>query len=269
MFVKLGGFREKVAKTLKLLPPLVVRDLKERHAGSALGVFWTFFQPLLIIMLYWVVFAKIIRIRIPSDTGDLPYLPFLLSGLLPWFAISEGLLRGASSIVDKAYIIKKVVFPPELLTITAVVSSFLYHSVGMLIFLVVYFAYTGAIGVMQIVLLPVFFALQLVLTIGLAMALASLAVYLRDVIQMLTVLIQAFFYMTTILYSISSVPEGLRGVVKANPFTALMESYHNIIFYGRLPEMGHVIYLLVATFVSLAVGRFLFKRLKGGFADVL
>lgn len=269
MFIKLGGFKDKIFKTMKLLPPLVVRDMKVRHAGSTIGMLWTILQPTLTIILYWAVFAKIMKIRIPSDTGDLPYLPFLLSGLLPWFAISEGLMRGASSIVDGAYIIKKVVFPPELLTISVVVSAFLYHGVGMMIFLVIYFIYTGTFGLLQLVLLPVFFSIQLLLTVGLSMALASLAVYMRDVLQMLAVLLQASFYLTTILYSINSVPARLRVVVNANPFTSLMESYHDIVFYGRLPDPSYVLYLVVFTVVSLVVGRFLFKRLKSGFTDVL
>ncbi|MCG2720928.1 MAG: ABC transporter permease [Thermodesulfovibrionales bacterium] len=260
---------EKIKKLYKLLPPLVVRDIKEKYAGSSIGVFWTFIQPLLVILLFWLVFSKIMKIRIPAGTGDFPYLPFLLSGLLPWFALSDGITRGASSIVDRAYIIKKVYFPPELLTVSVVISSLIHHGVGFLIFLTAYFIITGSISMLQITFLIILLGVQFLLTVGLALILASLVVYIRDILQILGVVLQALFYLSTILYPISAVPETLRKIIVVNPFTALIEGYHQVILYGKAPELFHLISLGVAVAVSLFAGRMLFRRLKQGFADVL
>jgi len=260
---------EKLRKLYKLLPPLVARDIKERYAGSSIGVFWTFFQPLLVILLFWLVFSQIMKVRVPGGTGDLPYLPFLLSGLLPWFALSDGILRGASSIIDKAYIIKKVFFPQELLTISVIVSSFIQHGVGFLIFLVAFFIVSGGVHVLQVVLILVLFSIQLLLTVGLALILSSLVVYIRDILQIIGVVMQALFYMTTVLYPISAVPKAFRDIININPFTCLTEGYHSVILYGRPPDFFHALYLISVTAASLIFGRFLFRRLKQGFADVL
>ena len=92
----------------------MARDIKERYAGSVFGILWTFLQPFLFILLYWLVFSQILKIRIRADTGEIPFIAFLLSGLLPWFVLQEGVVKGASSIIDKRHVIKKVIFPLQI-----------------------------------------------------------------------------------------------------------------------------------------------------------
>jgi ABC-type polysaccharide/polyol phosphate export permease len=164
---------DKFKKLLKLLPPLITRDIKERYAGSAMGVFWTFLQPVLFILLYWIVFSQIMRIRIRVDTGEVPFFAFLLSGLLPWFALQEGVLRGAMSIVEKRHVIKKVIFPVELFPMTSVTSSIVHHGIGFLIFLVAYFFWKGEVTFFQIFFTTVIFSIQIILTTGLSLYLSG------------------------------------------------------------------------------------------------
>lgn len=253
----------------KLLPPLLVRDIKERYAGSAIGIFWTFMQPLLFILLYWLVFSQIIKMRIHTDSGEIPFLAFLLSGLLPWFAIQEGILRGASSIVEKGYIIKKVLYPSELFPISAALSSLIHHGIGFLIFLLVFFISRGGITLFQIPALGVLLLLQIMLTIGVSLLLSALAVYLRDILQILGIAFQALFYLTTILYPMTSVPKSLKRFIDLNPFTSLIESYHNVILYGKYPEISNMLYISATTVIAMLSGILIFRRLKRGFADVL
>jgi ABC-type polysaccharide/polyol phosphate export permease len=259
----------KIKKLYKLLPPLLLRDIKERYAGSAIGIFWTFLQPLLFIILYWVVFAQILKIRIHTDTGEVPFFAFLLSGLLPWFAFQEGLMRGASSILDKRHVIKKVIFPAELFPLSSVMSAFIHHGVGIFVFLAVFFIWKGGISIMQVSFIMVLLSLQVLMTSGLSLLFSSLSVYIRDIVQVLGVAFQMIFYMTTILYPITAVPEKLRIIVLLNPFTSLIEAYHNTILYGRCPEVRDMIYLLFFTVCSLIGGIYVFRNLKRGFADVL
>ena len=259
----------KLKKLFWLVPPLFIRDIKERYAGSVLGVFWTFLQPLLQILLFWLVFSQIMKIRIRADTGEIPFLVFLLSGLLPWFALQEGVIRGASSIVDKRHIIKKVIFPAELFPITAVTSSFAHHGIGFLIFLVVYFIWKGDISLFQIYFTAGLVFIQIVLTTGLSFIFSSLTVYLRDIAQVLGMVMQALFYMSTILFPITAIPDKLKFFISINPATALSEAYHNVILYNRLPETGSLIYLNVVTVFVFIAGVYLFRKLKKGFADVL
>ena len=259
----------RIKKLYKLLPPLLLRDIKERYAGSVIGVFWTFLQPLLFILLYWLVFSQIMRIRIQTDTGEVPFFAFLLSGLLPWFAFQEGVMRGASSILDKRHVIKKVIFPTELFPLSSVISAFIHNGVGILIFLCGFFMWKGNISIQQISFIMVLLFLQILLTSGLSLLFSALSVYIRDIIQVLGVVFQAIFYMSTILYPITSVPETLKTFIKLNPVTALAEAYHNTILYGRCPEIRDMIYLLFFTIGALIVGIYTFRKLKRGFADVL
>jgi len=260
---------KRLKKIYKLLPPLIVRDIKERYAGSAIGVLWTFIQPLLFILLYWVVFSQIIKMRIHTDSGEIPFLAFLLSGLLPWFAIQEGILRGASSIVDKGYVIKKVFYPSELFPISAALSALIHHGIGFAVFLLVFFISKGGIALFQIPALVFLLLLQIMLTIGVSLLLSALAVYLRDILQILGIAFQALFYLTTILYPMTSVPKSLKRFIDLNPFTPLIESYHNVILYGKYPEISDILYIFATTIIAMLSGILIFRRLKRGFADVL
>lgn len=262
-------FLTRLIKTYRLLPPLLIRDIKERYAGSAIGAFWTLIQPVLTILLFWLVFSRIVKVRISADTGEIPFFAFMLSGLLPWFAIQEGVTRGASSIVEKGYLIKKVLYPSELFPVSAAFSSLILHGVGFMIFLAGYFIYKGGLAMFQIPAIILLLILQMMVTVGLALLLSALSVYLRDILQMLGVIFQTLFYLTTILYPVSSIPEALRPFISLNPATWLIESYHNVILYGRPPDPVYLICLSIFSVMVLAAGIIFFRRLKSGFADVL
>jgi lipopolysaccharide transport system permease protein len=259
----------KIRKLFKLLPPLLLRDIKERYAGSVFGVFWTFFQPLFFVLLYWIVFSQIMKIRIQSDAGDVPFFAFLLSGLLPWFAFQEGIIRGASSIVDKRHVIKKVIFPAELFPLSSVMTAFIHHGIGLFFFLGAFFIWKGGISLLQFFSIICLLVLQIVLTSGLSLLISALSVYIRDIIQIIGVAFQVIFYLSTILYPITSVPETLKGVILLNPVTPLIEAYHSVILYGKYPGTWGTFYLFSFTIVAAVSGVLIFRKLKRGFADVL
>lgn len=259
----------KLKKLYKLLPPLILRDIQERYAGSVFGIFWTFLQPFLFIAVYWLVFSEILRIRIQTDTGEIPFIVFLLSGLLPWFALQEGVLRGTSSIIDKRHVIKKVIFPSELFPLSSVLSAFIHHVFGFIMFLIGFFVWKGDVSVFQIVSILGILSIQILFAAGLAMLFSSLSVYLRDITHILNICFQVLFYLSTILYPLSAVPEKLRTFIFLNPVTSLVESYHNVILYNKHPEIEHIAYLLIIITASVFGGVYTFRKLKRGFSDVL
>jgi ABC-type polysaccharide/polyol phosphate export permease len=265
----MNSMRRRARKLYQLLPPLVVRELKERYAGSAFGILWTFLHPVLFILLYWLVFSQVLQVRVKINTGDIPFLPFLLSGLLPWFALQEGVLRGASAVLDKRHVIKKVIFPVELFPLSSVMSAFIHHSVGIVIFLFSFFIWKGAVTAQQLFFIMILLCIQILLTAGLSLLFSSLSVYLRDIIQVLGVLFQVIFYMSTILYPLTSVPGKLKFFILTNPVTALAESYHSAILLGVFPEIGSFLYLVILTAFVVVAGIYTFRKLKKGFADVL
>ena len=263
-------FIKRLKKLLRLLPPLLLRDIRERYAGSIMGVFWTFLQPMFFILLYWLIFSQILKVRIHAETGDnIPFIVFLLSGILPWFALQEGVLRGASSIIEKRHIIKKVIFPAELFPIASVISAIIHHGIGIIIFLSVFFIWKGGVSLLQISLIITILSVQMVLTVGLSFIFSALTVYVRDIIQILGTVFQAIFYISTILYPLTFVPKKLKVFILSNPVTSLAEAYHNVILYGRFPALGSTAYLLIVTVVVFFTGIYLFRKLKMGFADVL
>lgn len=259
----------RLEKLYKILPPILLRDLKERYAGSVLGIFWAFLQPLLLVLLFWLVFSQILKVRIPSDTGDVPFIAFLLSGLLPWFAFQDGVMRGTTSILDKRHIIKKVIFPSNVFPLSAVLSSFIHHGIGILLFLVVFFIWKGELSHSQLIFIPLLFCLQILLASGLALFFSSIAVYVRDITQVLGFVFQLIFYTSTILYPLTAVPESLKKIILLNPVTSLAEAYHSLILYDRYPDIYGIGYLVVITILAVLLGIYTFRRLKRGFSDVL
>ncbi len=234
-----------------------------------MGIFWTFLQPVLFILLYWLVFSQIMRIRIQTDTGEIPFLAFMLSGLLPWFALQDGVLRGASSIIERRQIIKKVMFPAELFPLSSVMSSLIHHGVGMILFLAGFFLWRGDVSILQLFSLVALLLVQILLTSGLSLLFSSLSVYLRDLTHVLGVAFQVLFYTTTILYPITSVPQRFKIFILLNPFTPLTEAYHSVILHNRNPDTGQLVYLVFTTAVVFLSGVYVFRKLKRGFADVL
>ncbi len=256
-------------KTIRLFFPLLIRDLRERYAGSVLGSLWSVLNPIFLILIYWIVFSKFLRIRIPAGRFEIPFLPYLLTGILPWLLFAEGLTRGASAIVDRGSIIKKVFIPTALFPLSVVFATFFNYLVGIVAFLIGLFVWKGNIDFIHIVSFFSILGLQLIFTSGLALALASLTVYVRDLTQIIGLAIQILFYLTTILYPIAAVPEQYRSYILFNPLTLFIEAYHDLLLYERMPGLGNLCILLVISTGSLWAGFILFRKLQPGFSDVL
>jgi ABC-type polysaccharide/polyol phosphate export permease len=258
----------KLKKLYKLLPPLFSRDVRERYAGSSLGSLWTVINPLLIIFLYWMVFSRFLNIKVPSDSYEVPFFIYLLTGILPWFMFQDGVLRGATSIVEKGHIIKKVFFPAELFPLSAVMVSCVSYIPGVLLVTLGIMLWKG-IHLVHLLLFGLILCIQMILTIGAALFLASLTVYLRDLTQILNFVIQILLYSTTVLYPLKVVPEKYRGFLLLNPLTGFIESYHDLLLFDRMPGLFPLVYLSVVSLAVFLIGVTVFRKLKTGFVDVL
>jgi len=257
---------------LRMLAPFVARDIREQYAGSRLGLTWALLQPALLVLLYWWVFAQILQLRVPARAGssvDLPFIVFLLSGLLPWFAFSEGLSRGAAAVVAKRDVVKHVVLPAQVFPLSAVSAAFVTHITAFGIFLSGYFLWRGFLPAGTLAAVCLVLALQLITTAGLALLLASLTVYLRDMQQVLNFVLQLVFYTAPILYPLDLVPSALRGLVTLNPFAGFAIAYHDAVLWEQWPSTALLVQLGVFSGVCLAFGRLVFRRLQPGFTDVL
>ncbi|HPR63579.1 MAG TPA: ABC transporter permease [Thermoanaerobaculia bacterium] len=242
----------------ELILTLVGRELQARYRGTLLGYFWSLINPLLLLTIYTVVFSTIFQ---PRMEGIRPYAMFLFCGLLPWTWFSGSLLESTIVLPDNAQLIKKVLFPTEILPITKVVSHGV-HFVLALPILVGALLWTGNLGP-EIFLLPVPLLLQFLFTTGIALTLSALSVHFRDLRDLMQNLITLWFFATPIIYPLDMIQYPLlRRLIHLNPATPLFIVYQDLSFFHRFPRWTDLAAAMVVSLVSLLVGVFLFERLK-------
>ncbi|HUP22774.1 MAG TPA: ABC transporter permease [Thermoanaerobaculia bacterium] len=253
---------------LFLLRELVKRDIQTRYAGSYLGLVWTVLQPLWQLLLFTFVFAVVLRIALPPEARTSSFALYLFAAFVPWIAVQEGILRGTSAITDGAELVKKMRLPPHLLVVTPVLGGLLQSVIAMGILALVA-ASAGEADLRRAWLVLLVLPFQLALTLGAALTLAAVHVFLRDTLQLVHVALMTWFYLTPVVYPFSLVPAdrgGLRALVGANPLTAVVETYRAA-FLGEALAWTTLVPLFVAAPCLLLVGSWIFRTLRPAFAD--
>jgi len=250
---------------LFLLRELVRRDFQGRYAGSLLGLLWSFVQPLWLLVLFTFVFATVMKISLIGERTE-NFGIFLFCGLLPWAAFNEGVLRASTAITDNANLVKKLRFPSQLLVLAVVLTALLHEAIAGLVFTVILLAF-GELSVTSLPLLLVAVPLQLALTLGLGLILASVHVFFRDIAQFLGMVLTGWFYFTPIVYPLGQVPERFRVWVELNPLTPLVGLYRQALLGGGLTSVPATVTLAVVSLALLAAGVLLFRRLRPSFVD--
>ena len=251
---------------LFLLQELVKRDFQGRYAGSILGFVWSFVQPLWLLLLFTYVFSVILEMKLDLQATD-NFGVFLFAGLLPWMAFQEGVTRGASAITDNTQLVKKLTFPSGLLVLAVVLAAVLHELIALAVFVAV-LAMMGELSLSASPWLLVALPLQLAFTLGLGLLMASVNVFFRDVAQILGMLMNGWFYFTPIVYPPSLVPDEYRFLLELNPFTPMVELYRWALLGEAGPGVPSGFWGLVAASVgALAVGWWLFRRLRPTFVD--
>jgi ABC-type polysaccharide/polyol phosphate export permease len=248
-----------------LIWSLVARELKARYRGSVLGFLWSFINPLLLLAIYSFVFSTIL----PNRSSDLqPYALFLLCGLLPWNWFSTSLNEAAASLMAGGNLIKKVLFPAEVLPIVSVVANMLHFFLALPIVIGVLLAYRQWPDPVGLGWFPLVVLIQLIFTIGLALPLAALTVHFRDIRDILSNLLTVWFFVTPIIYPWQEAPEAIKRFLNLNPFMHLAVSYQEILFFEG--PFGHLRWLLLLGAISVVFflfGYFVFDRLRDTFAE--
>ena len=249
-----------------LLSELVRRDLSVRYAGSFGGAAWTLLNPLVLCGLYSLVFSLIVRIPPPEGFRG-TYAEFLLAGLLPWLGFQDALIQSSTSITNQAHLVKKVVFPLELLVAASVVSALLLQMAGV----VVLAGLSAGFGAGRIHVIPLLagVSLEVLLLIGPAFALAAVTVLFRDLTQILGPLLTIAFYLTPILYPESLVPPSLAFGLDANPLRDVAALFRAGLLGLEAPPAGRVLAWAAASCVLGFLGYRFFRRSRTAFADIL
>jgi ABC-type polysaccharide/polyol phosphate export permease len=261
-----------------LIQNLIVRDLKVRYKNSLLGVAWSLLNPLLMMVVFTVVFTVL-----AGDPGIYAYPAYILSALLPWQFFAASVIGGTNSFVGNAHIIKKVYFPREALPVSLVLANL----VNFLLALPVYFLLARAMDVPVIggavspwlALLPVVLAVQVIFTVGIVLILATVNVFYRDTALILEVVMLAWFFLTPIIWDVSRLPEtstilGLeipiaRWVYYLNPMASIVATYRDILYWGWRPALDFFARTAITVLVVLALGYALFRRYSKTFGEEL
>jgi len=247
-----------------LLFTLTGRELKARYRGTLLGFLWSLVNPLLQLAVYTLVFDLVFRNR---AGGAHPYAVFLLSGLFPWIWFSTALLEGTVSLSANGGLLRKAVFPAEVLPVVSTLSTlahFLLALPVLLVALVVARLLGNPVGGWPVLLLPLVILVQLPFTGGLVLAFAALNVHFKDVRDLLANLLTLAFFLTPILYpldSIGGVPL-LQTIVAANPLTPFVRLYQDVLFYGQVPEPALWLQAAGLGLLAWGIGTWLFDRLS-------
>ena len=263
MFSNLGS----LLRYRGLIQSLVARELKARYRGSVLGFVWSFVNPLLLLSVYSFVFTTIMP---NADPRTKPFAVFLFCGLLAWTWFAASLTEAASSLISGGNLIKKVLFPAEVLPIVSVLANMVHFLLGLVILAAFMVGFRHYPNPASLPWFPVVIIIQLVFTLGLALGLSALTVHFRDIRDLLSNVLTLWFFATPIIYPyfLPSVSRFL-WLFRLNPFYHLAISYQEILFFDRF---GHARSLMLLGVLSVAVflaGYWLFDRLRDSFAEAV
>ena len=255
----------------QLILQMTKRDVVGRYKGSAIGLAWSFFNPVFMLLVYTFVFSVIFNSRwtgAGADDSKTQFAVVLFVGMIVMSLFSDVLNRAPSLILSSSNYVKKIVFPLEILPVIAMGSA-LFHSLISLGVLLAAFALLNGYLHWTIVFIPLVLLPIVILTLGLAWMLASLGVFLRDVGQFVGILTTVMMFLAPVFYPVTAVPEVVRPFIMANPPTFIIEQAREVLIWGHLPNwLGLCVYNLVATAVAW-LGYLWFQKTRKGFADVL
>jgi len=252
-----------------LIKALVKRDVIGRYRGSALGIFWSFFQPVLMLAVYTFVFSVVFKARwIAGSDSKTEFALVLFAGLLVFGLFSECINRAPTLILSNVNYVKKVVFPLEVLP-WVVLGSALFHAlVSIGVWLVFYLVFFGmprtTMLLLPLILLPLIF-----FTMGLSWLLASLGVYLRDIAQIINIITTTLMFLSPIFYPVSALPAEYQFLLNLNPLTPAIEQARDVLIWGKTPDsLTFGIYIAATAFIAW-LGFAWFQKTRKGFADVI
>lgn len=255
----------------QLIAQMSRREIVGRYKGSVMGLTWSFFNPVFMLIVYTFVFSEIFKSRwggIGANGSKTEFAVVLFVGLIVQGLFADLLNRAPGLILTNVSYVKKVVFPLEVLPIVALGATLFHSSVSIIVLLLAYFVFNGYLY-WTVLFIPVVLLPMIILTSGLAWVLAGLGVFLRDIGQTIVIVTTVLMFLSPVFYPVSAVPEQFRPFIMLNPLTFIIEQAREVLIWGHLPDWtGLGIYLIVSIFVAW-MGYAFFQKTRKGFADVL
>ncbi|MCP3774585.1 ABC transporter permease [Paenibacillus sp. MZ04-78.2] len=260
-------FLKEIIINRQLIFKFATQDFRSRYLGSYLGILWAFVHPSLMILIYWFVFQVGFK---SMPIGNIPFLLWLMTGLVPWFFLSESITNAANAIVDNSYLVKKVVFKVNMLPSVKIVSSLFIHLFFIAVLFVLFFLYGFGFSYYNIQIIYYLFS-TLIFVFGISLISSCLVVFLKDIGQIINMLLQCCFWLTPIFWSFDVVPKEYHFWFKFNPLYYIVEGYRQTFlfhhWFWEAPTL--TIYFWSVNVIILFIGTYLFKKLRPHFADLL
>jgi len=269
---KLRLIPAELLQSRKLVWKLAKNDFKKRYAGSYLGAVWALAQPVVTVVMYWIVFDKVFNTRsqMLASGVSVPYVLYLTAGLVPWFFFQEAVMHGMMALVEYNYLVKKVVFNISVLPIIKVIGALFTHLFFVCILIIVASAYGYYPSVYTIQILYYSFC-EFLLVLAMSYITCAIVVFFRDLQQIINILIQIGMWATPILWDINMVPDQLKPIFKLNPMVYIVNGFRMSI-YGEEWFFEHFYssaYFWILLLLLFTIGSLIFRKLKPHFADVL
>jgi lipopolysaccharide transport system permease protein len=245
-----------------LIIRLAWSDFKLRYKSSALGFFWSLLEPLLMLLVLYVVFTNLMRIQVEH------YQLFLLLGIILWNLLDRGTSMSIWGIIGKPSLVQKIYFPRDILVISTCLTALMMTALEFVVF-VIFLAVFRVMPGWTIAFFPLLFLFEFLTILGLSMSLAALNVYFRDVQFIWRVIVQVGFFATPVIYPITIFPENVRWIVMLNPMAQIITMMRDCILYRISPEPLNLAYVAVSTLVFLLLGYIIFDRLEPRFAEAI
>lgn len=260
-------FLKKLYKYRSVIKAMAVREIQSRYAGTLAGFVWSVVNPLMIILVYWFVFSVGFKVQ---PVGNVPFIVVFMSGMIPWTMFAETLMANTNAIIANAHLVKKTVFPTEILPIVNLAASFISHGIMLIILIVLLLLNNIPFSFYNLQILYYLAALS-VFTIGLGWIFSALNVFYRDTGQILGVVINMWFWLTPVVWLMGIIPEKYQYIIKLNPMYYIVDGYKTSFIYHapfwQNYKLG--IYFWAIALLMFIIGGLTFRRLKPEFADVL
>ncbi|MBK9146154.1 MAG: ABC transporter permease [Candidatus Melainabacteria bacterium] len=247
---------------------MVRRDFISRYKGSLLGALWPVLNPLGHMILYTFLFAIILKVRFTPGSGTANFALYLMAGLLPWTAMSEALASAPTKILESPNLVKKVVFPLEILPFILVLASFINGVISVSLLLIFVAVIMHGVHI-TFLFMPLILFSHFLFTAGLAWFLASIGVFVRDARHIVALGLAAWLYGTPIIYPASSLPEKLKIILWLNPVAGMVSDYRRVLLEGLPPDWSFYCLYTTISVVMFFGGLYFFSKTKKTFADVL
>jgi len=258
-----------VWRNRELIRALTRREIAARYRGAFLGVFWSFFNPIFMLAVYTFVFSVVFQSRWNGGSGSKAEFALILYvGMIVFGLFAECVNRAPSLILANVSYVKKVVFPLEILAVVALGSALFSLLTSLSIWLAFYLAFFG-IPPVTLLLFPFVLLPLILMTGGLTWLLAAFGVYLRDIGQLIGVVVTAMMFLTPIFYQVSTLPVKYQRLININPLAFVVEQSRQVLVWGKIPDLGFWSLALLVSALTAWLGFFVFQKLRKGFADVI